>query len=256
MNVADSSNEIATVEAREVPALPATPMELLARALERGADLSMVEKLMDLSERHDKGLARKAFDAAVADAKAEIPVIIKNRKGHNSKYADLGAFAAAVNPVLAKYGLSYRYRSEQEGAAIRVTCVLSHRDGHSEETTLSGGADNTGNKNSIQAIASTLTYLQRYTLKLALGLADSEGDDDGQSADGDEPISADQLQDLRDKIESSKSDIARFCKYMGVDALPDIRKKDYPKALAAIAQAIKAKKEAAAKKAKQPENAQ
>lgn len=245
--MADQGTEIVQATAVETPALASTPMELLARALERGADLSMVEKLMDLSERHDKGLARKAFDAAVADAKAEIPVIIKNRKGHNSKYADLGAFAAAVNPVLAKYGLSYRYRSEQEGAAIRVTCVLSHRDGHSEETTLSGGADNTGNKNSIQAIASTLTYLQRYTLKLALGLADSEGDDDGASADGDEPVSAEQLEEIRSKLETSGADIEAFCRYLKVEALPDIRKSQYPAALAAIAQKLKAKKQGGGK---------
>lgn len=240
--MADQGTEIVQASPVEAPALASTPMELLARALERGADLSMVEKLMDLSDRHNKGVARKAFDAAVADAKAEIPVIIKNRKGHNSKYADLGAFAAAVNPVLAKYGLSYRYRSEQEGAAIRVTCVLSHRDGHSEETTLSGGADNTGNKNSIQAIASTLTYLQRYTLKLALGLADSEGDDDGASADGDEPVSAEQLEEIRSKLETSGADIEAFCKYCKIEALPDLRKKDYPSALAMLAKKMKAKK--------------
>ncbi len=249
-NVADSSNEITTVQATEVPALPATPMDMLSRALERGADLSVLEKLMDLQERHDKTQARRAFDSAVADAKAKIGPIQKNRTGHNNKrYADFSAYAKAVDPVLAANGLSYRFRTEQSSGAISVTCILGHRDGHCEETTLVAGADTTGNKNSIQAIGSTVTYLQRYTLSAALGLAATE-DDDGQSADGDEPISADQLQDIRAKIETSESDIAKFCRYMGVDALPDIRKKDYPKALAAIAAAIKAKK------AKQTESAQ
>lgn len=233
--MADNGQEIIVAnEAAPVPALASTPMELLARALERGADLSMVEKLMDLSERHDKGQARKAFDAAVADAKAKIPVIIKNRKGHNSKYADLGAFAAAVNPVLAEYGLSYRYRSEQEGASIRVTCVLSHRDGHAEETTLSGGADNTGNKNSIQAIASTLTYLQRYTLKLALGLADSEGDDDGKAAGGDEAISEDQLKELQALASKASADLEKLCAYFKIEALPDLRASQFQNAKAAL----------------------
>lgn len=65
---------------------------------------------------------------------------------------------------------------------VTVTCIISHRDGHFEENTLSAGRDESGNKNSIQAVGSTLTYLQRMTLKASLGLAASD-DDDGASAD-------------------------------------------------------------------------
>ena len=239
-----SGNEIvvASEAPAQLPASPATPMELLSRALDRGANLEMVEKLMDLQERHEKNQARKAFDAAIAAAKSQIKPVAKNRTGHNNKrYADMAAFAKAVDPVLAAHGLSYRFRSDQANGSIHVTCILSHRDGHAEETTLASGADTSGGKNSIQAIGSALTYLSRYSLTMALGLAASE-DDDGAGADAAEPISEEQLQDIRDKLASSGSDIERFCKYMGVEALPDIRKNDYPKALAAIAQAIKAKK--------------
>ena len=49
-----------------------------------------------------------------------------------------------------------------------MTCVVSHRLGHSEENTLTAGRDESGNKNNIQAVGSTITYLQRYTLKAAL----------------------------------------------------------------------------------------
>jgi len=242
--VADSSNEITKVEVQEVPSLSRSPMDLLAQALERGADLAMVEKLMDLAERQERNMAKKAFDAAVAEAKKEIPVIKTNATGHNDKrYADQGAFASVVDPIIAQHGLSYRYRANQSANMVEVTCVLSHRDGYSEETTLSSAPDGSGGKNSIQAIGSALTYLQRYSLKLALGLAASK-DDDGRSADGDEPISNEQLLEIRAKLETSGADIAKFCDYLKVEALPDIRKKDYPKALAAIAQRIKAKKQA------------
>lgn len=221
-------------------------MDLLARAVDRGADLAMIERLMDLAERQERNLAKKAFDGAVADAKKEIPVIKANATGHNEKrYADQGAFASVVDPIIAKHGLSYRYRANQSANMVEVTCVLSHRDGYSEETTLSSAPDGSGGKNSIQAIGSALTYLQRYSLKLALGLAASK-DDDGKAADSSEPISAEQLTEIRSKLEASGSDIERFCKYMAVEALPDIRKNDYPKALAAIAQALKAKKKAKA----------
>ena len=42
--------------------------------------------------------------------------------------------------------------------------------------------DTSGNKNSIQSIGSTRTYLQRYTLIGALGLSTAEDDTDGHGA--------------------------------------------------------------------------
>lgn len=211
-----------------------TPMQLLDRALASGVEMDKLEKLLELQERWEKNQARKAFDAAVASAKSEIPVVKKNRLGHNNKrYADLAAFASAVDPVLAKHKLSYRYRSRQEGGAIYVTCILAHQEGHSEETTLSAPADNTGNKNSIQAIGSTLTYMQRYTLSLALGLASSE-DDDGQAAGGDEPITGDQLKELLALKDKSGSDLEKLCAYFKIEALPDLRQSQFQNAKAAL----------------------
>ena len=63
--------------ARENTAL--TPPEMLARALSAGADITVLERLMNLQERWEAAQARKAFDAAMAAAKAEIPVIHKNK---------------------------------------------------------------------------------------------------------------------------------------------------------------------------------
>jgi hypothetical protein len=55
--------------------------------------------------------------------------------------------------------------------------------GHSEETTLRAIPDTSGSKNSIQAIGSTVTYLQRYTLLAAVGMAAAGMDNDGRAAD-------------------------------------------------------------------------
>lgn len=221
-------------------------MEMLSAAVERGADLSMIEKLMALEERWSRNRARSAFDAAISDAKAEIPIIGLNRTGHNGKrYADFAAFAAAVDPILSKHGLSYRFRATQTDSLITVACILSHRDGHSEENTLSGPADTTGSKNAIQSIGSTLTYLQRYSLKQALGLAAGE-DDDGK-ASGLVTISDDQAAALRELAEQAEADLASFCQFMGVESIPAIAAKDYAKADQALRAKLKAKAKAAGK---------
>jgi hypothetical protein len=169
-----------------------TPMVMLARALDKGADMAVLEKLFALNEKWEAAQAKKAFNAAIAAAKAEMPQIVKDRvvdfknstgARTNYQHEDLAGIAAVIDPVLGKHGLFYRFRTSNAGGKVVVTCILSHKDGHSEENTLEGAPDKSGGKNDIQAIGSVSAYLQRYTLKPALGLAAAH-DDDGQAAGG------------------------------------------------------------------------
>lgn len=210
-----------------------TPMEMLDRAVQSGAPVETLDKLMNLHERWEKNQARKAFDNAVAEAKAQIKPVVKNREGHNSKrYADFAAIAMAVEPILSDHGLSFRFRST-EGERINVTCVLSHRDGHYEETTLSGPADTTGNKNAIQAIGSTLTYLQRYSLVQMLGLAVAD-DDDGYKGGAGKTITEAQAIELIDLCEAVGADRGKFLKYLKVESLNDLPAAKFIDAKAAL----------------------
>ena len=216
-----------------------TPMDMLNQAVERGANIEVLEKLMGLQERWEKNQARKAFDNAMAEAK--IPVIVKNRevdftsaKGRtNYRHEDMAGFARVVDPILAQHGLSYRYRTAVDQGTVTVTCIVSHRDGHSEENSLSAARDETGNKNSIQAVGSTITYLQRYTLKAALGLASSD-DDDGETAGLSEKISETQIADLIALADEVGADKVKFCKYLKVRSLADLSATRLPEAIAAL----------------------
>ncbi len=209
-----------------------TPMDMLARAVQSGADLDMIEKLMNLQERWEASNARKAFEESLAKAKGEIPVIIRNASGHNSKkYADFAAIAKVIDPILARHGLSYRFRTTQTDK-ISVTCVLFGH-GHSEETTLSGPADASGSKNAIQAIGSTLTYLQRYSLVQALGLAAAE-DDDGSAAAPGGVISLEQVEQLLALADEVEADKEAFCRYFKVDGIAQLKAKDFDRAIAAL----------------------
>ncbi len=154
-----------------------------------------VERFIAMHDGMEAKRSKLAFSNAIAQAKAKIAEtpIIKNATGHNSKrYADFSAYAKVVDPVLASFGLIYRFRTVQSDK-ISVTCVLTGH-GHEEENTLSGPADASGSKNAIQAIGSTLTYLQRYTLVQALGLAASD-DDDGAAMGAGDRISDAQFDD-------------------------------------------------------------
>lgn len=235
---------MSNVVAMNEPVVPAamTPMDMLNRAVEQGANIEILEKLMSLQERWEAGQARKAFDEAMAAAKAEIPVIAKNRtvdftstKGRTHyKHEDLAEIARTVTPILARHGLSYRFRtSSAPNEPVTVTCIVSHRGGHAEENTLAAGRDDSGNKNSIQAVGSTITYLQRMTLKAALGLAASD-DDDATSAEPEDVISQEQLESLIELADEVGADKAAFCKYLKVPSLAAIPSNDYARAVAAL----------------------
>lgn len=162
-----------------------TPMDLLQMAINRDLDIDKLAKLLELQKEWEKGEARKAFVEAMNALKRNPPVIAKNKhvKFGQTEYdhATLDHVCDVVTKSLSEHGISHRWRVEQD-AGIRVTCILTHEKGHSEETTLVGAPDNSGSKNGIQQIGSTVTYLQRYTLLAATGLAASNGDNDGMGA--------------------------------------------------------------------------
>lgn len=199
-----------------------TPHTLMQLAIEKGANMEQLEKLMELQERWEANQARKAFDAAMAAAKASIGPVLKHgkvdftsSKGRTSySYERLEDVERAVAPALSENGLSYRFRSQQENQLLTVTCIVAHEAGHYEEISLSGPPDMSGNKNPYQSVGSAATYLQRYTLKLALGLS-AAADDDAQEVsnkpappviDGSGSLTEQQIRLLKAKLEANNKD--------------------------------------------------
>lgn len=172
------------IEARDA----ATPMQMIALAISQNADIEKLAKLMDLQERWEKNEARKAFVQAMADFKANPPRLEKvkhvqfSSKSGNTvdyHYAPLDYVNKQLNEALSKHGLSFRWNVQQvEGAPcpIQVTCILQHSQGHTESVTMSAAIHDDQRMNAIQRLGATVSYLQRYTLLSATGLA-TEGMD-------------------------------------------------------------------------------
>lgn len=169
--------------------------DLIRHAIDRNASVDQLERLMGLQERWEANEARKAFVVAMAACKAELPPTIskdhlvdfpaKQEDGGKGRvtyrHTTLANLVGEVLPIMARHGLSHGYETEQDeksSGRISVTCRIQHVMGHSETVRLSAYPDESGRKNKIQAIGSTVTYLQRYTLMAALGLASGDEDDD------------------------------------------------------------------------------
>lgn len=167
-----------------------TPSDLLRIAIETGADLDRLERLMALQEKWEASEARKAYNVAFAAFKSEAVQIVRGRTVTNGpltgrSYAELHDVVDAVTPALSRHGLSAAWRlSKDEKDWLEVTCSLKHVGGHSESVSMGGPPDQGGAKNALQARASTKTYLERYTLKAICGIAEGGEDDDGDGGAG------------------------------------------------------------------------
>lgn len=184
-----------------VQPVPATPgASLLQLAVQRGASIEELRELMALEREWRADQAKQAYAEDFALFKAEAVEILKRKRVFfeskrtetttDYKHAELSDVVEAVAPALSKHGFSWGWKVKSQARDwIVVECTLRHRLGHSEAVEMGGPPDNSGNKNPLQQIASTKTYLERYTLKAICGVAEKGDDDDGQG--GPEQPSAD-----------------------------------------------------------------
>lgn len=220
-------------------------LPLVATALEKGM-VDQLERLFEMQMKWDADLQRKAFVIGMVGFKTEAGGITIAKSKHVSfttargkteyMHAELHDITRALVPVMARHGLSHRWVPEQTGKDIKITCVVTHRDGHSESVSLVAQADDSGGKNSIQSIASTKTYLERYTLLAATGIATGgEDDDDGRSFGQPEPpklvcITVDQAAALNDLMDAYVVNKPKFMDWIrgatkddGVQTMADLQ---------------------------------
>lgn len=205
------AKEIATTNTTELA--PAQGVSPLVQMLATGQFTpDQVSQMIDLQAKYDRHEAEKAYHAAMARFRAEVTNVVKDRKGHNSMYATLGAVMRTISKPLSDNGFNVSWTDAQDhqASAITVTCTVTHAMGHSESTSLTSEYETSGNKNAIQAIASAKSYLNRYTLMGLLGLATE--DDDGQCAVPApvEIISESELADLESLVDETGGNVRQW----------------------------------------------
>jgi hypothetical protein len=214
-----------------------TPMEMLNAAVTRGDAIEKLTQLMDLNDRWEAAQAKKAYILAKSAFKANAPTVFKDmeNKQYKSTYSSIGNVVNTINAALSKYELDASWDYEQTESGIKVTCILTHSQGHSTSVSLSGPPDTSGSKNPIQQIKSTTTYLKLATFEAVTGIASKEGnkDDDGNSA-GSEPISEEQAKRILDLIDETESSAAQFCKYFKIAAVAALPADKFDAAIKAL----------------------
>lgn len=254
------SNAVSKIEPRDVISTAPAPVPAMSESaailqiIERAAanpnvDIEKMERLFEMRERFEQAASKKAYQAAFAQMQPDLPVIDRNgrivieKNGsviQSTAFADIADINEAVMPILGKHGFGLSHRSGQSAdGKLTVTGILSHKDGHSEETTMTLQHDSTGSKNSVQAIGSSMTYGRRYTTLMLLNItsrARQDRDDDGKAAGIGATLSDDQLEKLRTELFSKKADEDRFKKFFGIEILADMPAKRFDEAMAMLRQ--------------------
>ncbi|AKG94551.1 ERF family protein [Paracoccus phage Shpa] len=229
----------------------ADPMVTMIERVAMTPDLPIerLTALMDMRERQMNKEAEQGFNQAFAAAMAEMPDVPRTGENRHlgTRYSTLDDLIRATRPVLSRHGLSLNWQTKIDGQNITVTAIVRHAQGHSISTTLSGPRDNGKQMNALQGGGSTETYLKRYSGFGILGLSSGdETDDDGQRASAVPLIDADQFVALREMIEESGSNEAKFLEFIGAPTLEELTHEQFAKAIAALRKKIQRNKKAAA----------
>lgn len=175
-------NAIVKTETLPVQQEAATVLSIISRAAtDPNIDIDKMERLLQMHERMQERQAAADFAADLADMQDKLPSI--GERGHAAgryTYALWEDINAAIKPVLRAHGFSLTFRTDFADG-ITVTGVLLHKSGHREETSIKLPADSSGNKNAVQAVASSVSYGKRYAAGALLNLT-SHGEDDGAFA--------------------------------------------------------------------------
>jgi len=232
-------NDVQKFEERSPVPQSQDSISLVQMAMQRGYEPEFISKMMDLQERNETRIAKQAYISAMAEFKANLPTVIKDKenKQYSSMYASESALLNTINPELSKHGLSATFSfPETEGNTLKVTCTITHKVGYGESVTLPGPIDTSGSKNPLQQVKSTVTYLRKATFEAITGIAtsDPKADDDGNSSGTVEYIDKKQVSTILDLINAKEADESKFCEYMGVENVGEILSKNYQSAIIAL----------------------
>lgn len=156
-------------------------------ALNPEADIEKLERLLDMKERIDRQEAQRAYNEAMSQMQCDLPTVAKRGvisvDGQlRSKYAKFEDINEVVKPVMKQYGFAVSFNVQQQNQGVLVKGTLMHRAGHSESTEMFLPTDNSGRKNALHALGSSISYGKRYVMSALLNITTRDEDDDGEAA--------------------------------------------------------------------------
>lgn len=159
------------------------PMDLLAQAVEKGASVETLERMMVVRKQLKEEHAKEAYFAALAAFQAECPVVKKTNRvsipgGANYNYAPLEIIVLRVAPLLEKHGFAHQEDSEISDGFVKAIVTVTHRLGHSETKTFKVPTESKAGMSPQQKYGAAMTFATRYAFCAAFGIRTGDQDTD------------------------------------------------------------------------------
>ena len=120
----------------------------------------------------------KELYKALAAFQQECPIIAKESKAYNYKYADLPSIVEIINPIMEKHKLGFIQPLQYADGVRKIQTVIFHTEtGNSIESTVDIPEVEFKGMNLYQSMGSGITYMRRYALSSALGIVTDEDND-------------------------------------------------------------------------------
>lgn len=157
-----------------------TPMQMISSIVQGGADPNALDRVTAWAERMEANQARKEYANAIVHFQALCPVII--RTGFNTRFGNQYPQWSTAHPQIksaldtAQLATTHLIRQDEKGLISVIGQVRHGPSGHIEEICISAPPDRLSSKegklvrNEVQAIKSTITYLEWLTMECLLGL--------------------------------------------------------------------------------------
>lgn len=138
------------------------------------------EELTIISGETEMGGNIGALAKALANCQGEFEAVKKSTKAYNYDYADIQAVLGASMPITSKYGLSITQvnlsKVAGEHLLVGVKTILMHEDGGYITGEIFVPAVKSKSNTLVQMSGVNITYLRRYGIQSALGLATTDND--------------------------------------------------------------------------------
>jgi hypothetical protein len=174
------------------------PQALITLAIDRQADVAVIERLTDLALKLDANHARKEWHRAIAEFHRRCPEIPKSRtarikEGFEYRFAPLDVILPIVQPVMNELGLTISWRgiADDAGKAVIRVCRISHELGHFEESApmrIPVDVDSRMGANAAQRVGIARTYADRYSLLDIIGKSPMDDPDADGLGEGKPPV--------------------------------------------------------------------
>jgi hypothetical protein len=176
---------------------------LIRDAIKDRAPMEYVQAMIAERNKEIARLASIEFNKAHREFLKLVPAIVKNKHvefKHKAKenapvnqepgktdywYSELAHVIETVKDAEHACGFSHDWRTSYDGNKIRITCIMKHIGGHQQTDTMESSADPSGSKSAIQANASAISYLRRYSFMGVFGLSARGDDNDARKVKGD-----------------------------------------------------------------------